>query len=323
MEPLPLPSQLTTDRRRPTARLARIPRVCAGLVLGFILIHVPAPAQERVTRLTTSGARNGQAFFSPHGAHISFVSDREKGWQVWVAATDGTGLRRLTDEAYPVGWPSWSHDGSEVLFYGRRGGRYRLFRVDVASGSVVRFDARDPEAFRPLLDPGGDRLLFDAVDPATNTGHDIFVRDLRSDTVLRIVQDPGYDSDARWSPDGRRIVFHSDRGAERFHTQVYVMTRDGQGVRALTRGSAVNGYPSWSPNGRCVVYTSEEAGNRDLWVVGADGGSPERLTWSEGFDGDPVWRPEGGRILFSTDRFGGIELAYLDVATALARRCEA
>ena len=294
-----------------------------GLAWGLALVGcVAAQAQDRVIRFTTSGARNGQSFFSPDGSRISFVSDREEGWQVWSVAADGGDLRRLTNEVDPVGWPSWSPDGSAILFYGQRRGRYRLLRLDLVSGNVTLLDSLDWDAFRPMADAPGRRLLFDAVDRSAGTGHDIYLWDLESGRVSPLARDAGYDSDARWSPDGRRIAFHSDRGRERFHLQVYVMNEDGGNVRQVTRGPGHNAYPSWSPNGRCLVYTSEADGNRDLWVVDLQDGGSERMTWSTGFDGDPAWRPTGG-ILFSTDRFGGVELALLRVEGALRRRCEA
>lgn len=290
-------------------------------ILG-VMMATAAHAQEEVARFTRSGARNGQVFFSPDGTRISFVSDRVDGWQVWIVGSAGQDARQVTREAEPVGWPSWSADGSEILFYGRRGGTYRLLRLRLDRGEISRVDAEDWPAFRPLLDPGGTKLLFDAADPASGAQHDLWIRDLGSGELRRMTRSPAYDSDARWSPDGERIVFHSDRGEEAYHTHVFVMSIDGGAVRRVTEGAARSGYPSWSPNGDCIVYTSELDGNRDVWVVGSSGEAPRRLTWHPGFDGDPVWSPEGGRILFGTDRFEGIELAFLELPDDVARRCE-
>lgn len=205
------------------------------------------------TRLTSLGARSGQAFPSQDGRRIAFVSNHEAGWQLWLLGEDGAEPRRLTSEADPVGWPSWSRDGGAIHFYGRRDGRFRLLRLDLETGAVARLDTLAWEAFRPVLHPAGELLLYDAVDPSTGGDHDIYVRHIATGRVRRLTEDGGYDSDARWSPDGRRIAFHSDRGARPLETQVYVMSSDGTDVRALTRGPALNGYPAWSPNGRCIV----------------------------------------------------------------------
>ncbi|NKB89295.1 MAG: hypothetical protein GKS06_13840 [Acidobacteria bacterium] len=287
----------------------------------YIWRRVPDTTQgAAVTRLTESGARNGQTFWSPDGERMSFVSNRDDGWQVWVMDADGGRPRRLTSEAEPVGWPSWSHDGSTIYFYGTRDGAYQMLSVPSAGGQVRLLEGTGAHAFRPLVDPSGTRLLFDAVQPDGGSNHDIYVRDLSSDEVRQLTDDPGYDSDARWSPNGEQIVFHSDRGNEAFHTQVYVMSADGSAPRQLTHGDTSNQYPSWSENGLCVAYVAIDGDNRDLWVTNVAGDWSEQLTHRGGFDSEPVWSP-GNRLLLATDRYGGVELALLDLPVSVVARC--
>lgn len=98
---------------------------------------------------------------------------------------------------------------------------------------------------------------------------DVFLdplRGLEGGGERQLTDDPGYDSDARWSRNGDRIVFHSDRGAGEYHTQVYVMSLERGDPRPVTQGAAVNGYPSWSPRARagspCVPRGAALASNR-------------------------------------------------------------
>lgn len=293
-----------------------------SFLLCFLACRPPSPpGEEIVVQLTETGARNGQAAFSPDGERIAFVSNREDGWQVWVMPASGGEAERLTSVAEPAGGPAWLPGPEALLFYARQGGRYRILRLHLESGTTEPFFDEAFDTFRPRPSPDGRRLLFDGVDPAQGN-HEIYVRDLDSGNVAQLTRSPAYDSDARWSPDGEQVVFHSDRGAGELHTQVYLMAADGGEVRALTQGPAVNAYPNWSPNGKCIVYTSELDGNRDLWLMGVSGEGKRRLTFHGGFDGDPVWHPRGGRILFSTDRFGGQELAWLRLERRNRRSCE-
>ncbi len=279
------------------------------------------PDERPVVRLTESGARNGQAFFSPRGEWISFVSNRSGSWQVWVVRPDGTDARRLTDGVAPASWPSWRPDGGGLFFYAQRDDRYRVLEASLEPGTPAHlFEALEVDAFRPLLSPDGKRLLFDSVAESDAPNHDLFVLELATGSVTQLTHDPGYDSDARWSPDGTRIVFHSDRDAETFHTQVFVMDADGANVKSLTSGPAIHGYPTWSPDGKRIAYTRELAGNRDVWMMDADGGAPEQITFHAGFDGDPAFSPDGERLLFATDRFGGQELAYVRTTAIDAAR---
>lgn len=304
---------LCLARRRGSGRV--VPLALALALPGAV------GAQERVVQLTRSGARNGQPFYSPNGEWISFVSDRSGSWQIWLLSSAGGTARQLTRSSGPVGWPSWTPDGDSILYYRRTDHGHRLSRIPVSGGEPVSVHDEGLDDFRPLLAANGRHLLFDRSGASTAGNHDLFVRDLRDHRVTRLTHHAGYDSDARWSPDGSQIAFHSDRdGPDRFATQVYVMASDGSNVRRLTDGPSVHGYPAWSPDGQHIAYTAELDGDRDVWIMNADGSAPRRVTTHVGFDGDPAWAPDGTSILFSTDRFGGQELAVIDVADLVAVR---
>ena len=59
-----------------------------------------------------------------------------------------------------------------------------------------------------------------------------------------------------WSPDGRKILFVSERDG---NFEVYVMNPDGSGRRNLTRHPGHDSAPSWSPDGRKIVFTTKSA----------------------------------------------------------------
>jgi dipeptidyl aminopeptidase/acylaminoacyl peptidase len=68
-----------------------------------------------------------------------------------------------------------------------------------------------------------------------------------------------------------------------------------------------SGTPRWSPDGRQLVFDSIEAGNRDLYVVGADGGAPRRLTQDPSDEVTGTWSRDGRFIFFQSDRTGRVE----------------
>lgn len=90
----------------------------------------------------------------------------------------------------------------------------------------------------------------------------------------------------RWSPDGRRVVFVSNRAHYEGATpdtgpadlDVWVVNADGSGARRLTREPSNENDPSWTADGRAVVFSSDRDSRGDLYRVEVESGATTRLT---------------------------------------------
>ncbi len=283
----------------------------------------PTPP-ARIVRLTETRMRNGQAAWSPDGSEIAFVSNRSGSWQVWVMGAGGGEARRVTDSPEAVGWPSWSPSGDRILYYAGSGNQYRMWSIPTAGGPPEPVLDSQFSDFRPSLSPDGRRLLFDRFGATEPRNHDLHVADLTTGEVTVLAADPGYDSDARWSPDGRQVVFHSDRdGNRQYDLEVYLVGADGRGLRALTYGPDRHSYPVWCPNGAWIAHVKERNGRRDIWMSAIAGVVSCPLITLPGRDDNPIWSPDGTRLVFVTDHFGeGEELAWVDTPWCAAAGSE-
>jgi Tol biopolymer transport system component len=85
--------------------------------------------------------------------------------------------------------------------------------------------------------------------------------------VTRLTNEPGWDDDPAWSPDGSQIAFASDRGPIGMLTlpDIYVMKSDGLDRTNLTNNAAVVDVgPVWSPDGSQVAFVSTRDGLGDI-----------------------------------------------------------
>jgi Tol biopolymer transport system component len=181
-----------------------------------------------------------------------------------------------------------------------------------STSTAVQADAPDtarvalPEAVRPF--PAGFRgeLVFQS---DRNGRTKIYALDLATGRVKAITSDNNWrDESPRWSPDGTRILFKSNRAHYTGPApetgdpdwDLYLMNADGSGVTRLTRDPGNEGDPTWAPDGRSVVFSSDTDSRGDLYRLWLDDGRLERLT--RHFVGRaimPTVSPDGRTIAFA------------------------
>ncbi len=102
----------------------------------------------------------------------------------------------------------------------------------------------------------------------------ILVSDVDGSNQKQLTFDPSGDYDPSVTPDGRYLVFASNRGGGR---SIWRMDLDGGNVKQITQGT-MDWLPHCSADGKWVVYSSVASGKRTIWKVGTDGGRPAQLT---------------------------------------------
>ena len=143
---------------------------------------------------------------------------------------------------------------------------------------------------------------------------EIYVMDADGSNQRRLTNHPDKDWAPSWSPDGKRIVFFSNRDGH-VHvihgwstSEIYVMDADGGNPQNLTNNPGDDRDPSWSPDGKRIAFSSardrDNPQNYEIYVMGTDGGNEQKLTENPNEDQHPSWSPDGKHIVFSSDRKG-------------------
>jgi hypothetical protein len=198
---------------------------------------------------------------SPDGTRVAFDSDREGVRGVYIAARDGTGVKRIGGPTLTVG-PAWAPDSRRLAVLRAEEDMPQvrnLWLLNLESGAErrltqYRYGDISPASWFPdgrrLCYAQGDRLYVMDTESGASRSYDspMAARPIRAVAA---------------SPDGRHIVFQvQDDGA-------WLLNLHDASIRRVLEDPTVERL-AWSPSGRSVAYYSERAGHWGVWVMRPD-----------------------------------------------------
>lgn len=181
------------------------------------------------------------------------------------------------------------------------GMKVREVPIQVEEGTWMNLD----------VSPDGQTVAFDLLG-------DIYTMPITGGTPTRISEGLPYETQPRFSPDGKRIAFTSDRGGG---DNIWIMNRDGSDKRQLTNESfRLLNQPSWSPDGQYIVAkkhftTGRSLGTGEVWMYHVSGGDGVLLVKrpSEQHQkelGEPIFAPDGKHVYYTRNTTPGPIFEY-------------
>ena len=239
---------------------------------------------------------NSGPALSPKGDKIAFLSDRTGYFDIFLmSAIDGRILGKLVSgqqsgDLEELHWLragiSWSPDSKFIVFAAKSLGDDVLHIVDVNKKKIIRAIALDLDGiFTPSWSPLGDEIAFMGI---KNGQGDIYSYNLTTESLDKITDDSYSDLQPQWSPDGKKIVFSSDRAeyyGESFPTQVKIF--------------------------------SEEFRNLDIFIIDRETSFIERITNTNNLEASPVFSPKGDRLAYTSDESGIFNIYLYDLASKM------
>jgi Tol biopolymer transport system component len=134
----------------------------------------------------------------------------------------------------------------------------------------------------------------------------------RGGGLIQVTDAPGNSIFSDWTPDGRRLVFDSDRvtrgcSEQACNVEIFIANANGSGVRRLTHSPSFDGNPVVSPDGTRIAFESDRDGDPEIYTMRLDGTNVRQVTNNDWFDFVPDWSPDGRRLAFQSDAGRGFE----------------
>jgi Tol biopolymer transport system component len=277
----------------------------------------------------------------------------EKDWPAAEAKTL-TNVRQITSEDMGIGASGeayFSPDMRRIIFqsYPREKHDYQMFTLElnpelaVKSGTLRQVSPGPGACTCGYFRPDGKGIIYassyldpDMPNPNHNRFHrsgrsyvwampggmEIIAADLDGSNPRPLTRVQGYDAECAFSPDGKHIVFTSDRAG---NPDLYIMNADGSNVRRLTNMPGYDGGPFFSPDGKRIIFRSDRHGNDllQVFVINTDGSGERQLTRdSPVVNWAPFWLPDGRSVVFTTSIHGhyNYEVYLLNIETGRQHR---
>ncbi len=290
-----------------------------------------------LSKKSGAGEINLAPAVSRDGRYVAFISQKDLFSFDYFMADAHTGkiLRKIGDASRDPHFDelsfistsgTWSPDARQFAFVVFSHGDNLLVITDVESGRILKKkNFKQVGAItQPAWSPDGRYIAFSGMSGGLS---DLYLYDLKADSLIALTGDRYAEMEPTWSPDGQKLAFVTDRGPltdfdllSSGPPQIAIMDLNTRQMELLTlfpRGKHIN--PQFSPDGQALYFISDQDGFSDIYRYRFEDGKLERLTrLATGVSGitglSPALSvdPSSGRLFFSVYRDGHYNIHVLE-----------
>jgi len=278
--------------------------IASFLFLFVFIVNVVAQGDQLVVngekhlkniKQLSFGGENAEAYFSFNGKQLIFQSKRDNLGcdQIFTMNVDGSNVRMISNGQGRTTCSYFLKGGKKVLYASTHGGKKECPpNPDFSKGYVW----------------------------AIYPDYDIYTSTPDGRKIKKLTDSPGYDAEATVSPDGKKIIFTSERDGD---LELYSMDTNGKNIKRLTNEPGYDGGAFFSPDSKMIVYrgshpTDPKLVQRDkdllaqhlivpttfeVWTMNADGSNKRQVTNLKTASFAPFFTPDGKKIIFCTNYF--------------------
>ena len=271
---------------------------------------------SRVRELTRGSWRVSSPVWSPDGAKIAFLSERDETTQIHVLWVDTGEIAQLTHFERSPGALVWSPDGTRLAF--------SAFVPDEKPILAVKLPKRPEGAKWAAPAVLVDRLNWrsDGRGPLPKGYTHLYTVDAVLGGTPRMLTSGDFNhGDPEWSPDGKTIYFSAIRKPEAEYlwgdSEIYAVDLATLDIRALTDRKGPDGNPTVSPDGKWIAYTGYDDQNFTSHLAGLylmDAGGGGKRLWAGNLPSspsNPIWAEDNSGVYYQMEERGENNVSFV------------
>jgi dipeptidase D len=259
-------------------------------------------------RLTNQSGDDFAPGWSPDGARLVFVSDRDQAsgiYDLYIMNADGSDVVRLTDDPALDYSPDWSPDGARIVFRSHHDGPGDIYSINVDGSDLINLTNDPADDWAPSWSPDGSQIAFQ-----TNRDNNWEIYRIAADgsNLVNLTKNPADDQSPHWQPAAAEVSPSTQQSTPTITARMLVEP-----------GALMGPGPSsfaWSPGGAILAYLEALDGRDVLWEY-EPLSAAKRVLFDPGENPDQIdltslqWSPQGDALLLN----GASALWLLDSET--------
>lgn len=209
---------------------------------------------------------------------------------------DGSEKHYLTNGRNLVLTPVFSRNPYEIYYLSYKNVVPQIYKLNLLNNTSIQVGGFRGTTYAASTHPkDSNKILLSAI---FNGNSDIYEMRIKENVAVRLTRSPAIDTTASYSPNGRDIIFVSDRSGKR---RIYAMNKDGSNIRTLSQGTGNYSKPVFSPKGDMIAFTVLRNSKFYIGTMTKDG-TDERLLTSSYLAEGAKFSPNGRYLIYSKTR---------------------
>lgn len=222
-----------------------------GILAFGLLLTAPADAQITITRgasLSVDATKDGRLAIDLRG-------------DIWIVPGGGGDARQLTQNLKSVQRPRWSPNGEQLVYQAVVDGQQGIWLYEFSTGGMQKLSTNSNLDLHPAWHPDGERVLYSS--DVSGAGFDLWEIDIPTGLSWRISDQPGDETEAAWSSDGRDLVYVHHSGSQ----WSLILRRHSRPEEVLLTTPDKLAAPTWRPDNSLITFFQTGSSNTAIKMV--------------------------------------------------------